>query len=140
MPRNLLDIDETKVLKMARHGLTNLEIADIFGCDNSTIGKRFSKILTKGRAQRKNVLRRCQWKAAIEGNIPMLIWLGKQDLGQADKLETKSETRTTVVERDKQRAMLGNGRAIELACDLDAEISRSRVRGDDPGGVRGLGE
>lgn len=89
MSRKKLDIDPKKVETLARHGMTNLEIAEVFDCDNSTIGKRFSKILTKGRADRKHSLRRRQWKAAMQGNIPMLIWLGKNELDQSDKLETK---------------------------------------------------
>jgi hypothetical protein len=32
-------------------------------------------------------LRRLQWKKAQEGNTTMLIWLGKQYLGQSDKQE-----------------------------------------------------
>ncbi len=32
-------------------------------------------------------LRRLQWKAAKENNVTMLIWLGKQYLGQTDKQE-----------------------------------------------------
>lgn len=142
MPRKKLDIEEWRVERLARHGMSNREIADFFGCDEGTIRGRFSAIVTKGRATRKNMLRRVQWKAALNGNVAMMIWLGKQDLGQADKIETKNETRATVVERNKQRAMLGNGRALELACDLDAEISRSRSlsRGADPGGVCEQGE
>jgi hypothetical protein len=32
-------------------------------------------------------LRRKQWKAAEDGNTTMLVWLGKQYLGQSDKSE-----------------------------------------------------
>jgi len=37
-------------------------------------------------------LRQLQWKSAEAGNVATLIWLGKQYLGQADKLETVNET------------------------------------------------
>lgn len=33
------------------------------------------------------MLRAAQYKAAMEGNTTMLIWLGKQRLGQSDKNE-----------------------------------------------------
>lgn len=39
-------------------------------------------------------LRRAQFKAALSGNVSMLIWLGKQFLGQKDKSE---EERTPIV-------------------------------------------
>lgn len=34
-----------------------------------------------------NLLRAAQYKAAMGGNTTMLIWLGKQRLGQSDKNE-----------------------------------------------------
>jgi hypothetical protein len=37
------------------------------------------------RAEGRASLRRAQWKAAQSGNPTMLIWLGKQMLGQRDK-------------------------------------------------------
>jgi hypothetical protein len=36
-------------------------------------------------------LRQLQRKSAENGNIPMQIFLGKNDLGQSDKMETKNE-------------------------------------------------
>lgn len=45
----------------------------------------FKKHSSKGKAS----LRRRQYKSAVEeGNVPMMIWLGKQFLGQQDKIET----------------------------------------------------
>lgn len=76
------NIDGEEVLKLARFGCTNIEIADFFGCDESTIRKSYSEFLTKGRSQQKLRLRQLQWKSAENGNITMQIWLGKQILGQ----------------------------------------------------------
>ena len=39
-----------------------------------------------------------QWKAADKGNVTMLIWLGKQILGQAEKSEVKWENPVDGVE------------------------------------------
>jgi hypothetical protein len=39
-------------------------------------------------------LRRLQWKLARAGNATMLIWLGKQWLGQTDKVESDTKTAT----------------------------------------------
>ena len=41
--------------------------------------------LLKGKGGRRLSLKRAQWKSAMGGNVAMLIWLGKQDLGQSDK-------------------------------------------------------
>jgi DNA-binding CsgD family transcriptional regulator len=145
MSRAKLDIDEWRVERLARHGMSNREIADFFGCDEGTIRGRFSAIVTKGRADRKNMLRRVQWKSALRGNVAMMIWLGKQDLGQSDKLETTSENRSVVV-HEKQRNMLRSERAFDLACDLEKEIIHAgpsaydAASRDDPGGIRPPGQ
>jgi hypothetical protein len=39
----------------------------------------------------KASLRRLQWRSAQSGNTSMLIWLGKQYLGQTDKQEATNE-------------------------------------------------
>jgi hypothetical protein len=127
MGRPKLDIDGVEVGKLARMGASNVDIADFFGCDEGTIRRRFSEILTKGRAERKIALRVWQWKAAEAGNVAMLIWLGKQELGQADRVEAKHEV-GPIVDRHAQVDMLSNPRAVQLACDLDAEMGRPGVR------------
>ena len=87
MPRQLLDIDEKKVEALASYGCTTTEIAAFFGCDVSTISKRFSKIIAKGKESGKIRLRQKQFEVAMKGNVSMLIWLGKQVLDQKDKQE-----------------------------------------------------
>ena len=81
------DIDGEEVKKLAEFCCTNVEIASFFGCDESLIRKSYSDFLTKGRDLGKIKLRKLQWRAAEKGNVPMLIWLGKQILGQTDKQE-----------------------------------------------------
>jgi hypothetical protein len=81
------DIDAEQVAKLAAMQCSNVEIAAFFDCDEGTIRKRFSEILTKGRERGKITLRRLQWKAAESGNTAILIWLGKQYLGQTEKIE-----------------------------------------------------
>jgi len=81
----LLDIDPKKVEALASYGCTNTEIASFFGCDKSTITKRFSINVTKGKESGKIRLRQKQFETAMKGNVAMLIWLGKQTLEQSDK-------------------------------------------------------
>ena len=78
------NIKGEEVQKLSKFGMTNVEIADFFGCDESLIRKSYSEYLTKGRAEMKLRLRQLQWKSAEKGNAVMLIWLGNQILGQSD--------------------------------------------------------
>lgn len=83
--RPLLPIDPEEVVKLAALGCTNQEIADFFGCGISTIETRFQGDTDKGRSTLKMDLRTMQLKAARRGNVAMLIWLGKQFLGQSER-------------------------------------------------------
>ena len=78
------NIKGEEVQKLSKFGMTNVEIADFFGCDESLIRKSYSEYVTKGRAEMKLRLRQLQWKSAEKLNAVMLIWLGKQMLGQSD--------------------------------------------------------
>lgn len=77
-------ISAKKVENLAAQGAKVTEIADLFGVDRNTIHRSFEAELTKGKARLRESLRRQQIKAANRGNATMLIWLGKQYLGQSD--------------------------------------------------------
>ena len=81
------NIKQSEVKKLASYGCSNVEIADFFGCDESLIRKSYSEFLNKGRSDMKIKLRKLQWKSAEKGNVSMQIFLGKNILGQKDKLE-----------------------------------------------------
>ena len=98
MPRQKLKIDKEKVEQLASFGCTTSEIASFFGCSENTIRRNYGENLTKGRDKGKIRLRQMQWKAADKGNVTMLIWLGKQLLGQADKSEVTWENPVDGVE------------------------------------------
>lgn len=53
---------------------------------NDVYGQNFSLVFADKRYKGKSSLRRTQWKLA-ENNVTMAIWLGKQYLGQTDKIE-----------------------------------------------------
>ena len=82
------NIDTVEITKLASFGCTNTEIAEFYGCDESLIRKSFSEYLLKGRAKGKIRLRQSQWASAEKGNVVMQIFLGKNMLGQQDRLET----------------------------------------------------
>jgi hypothetical protein len=77
---------EQIVAELAGIFCTSDEIAAILGISRSTLYERFPDALKNGRQVGKQSLRRAQWDAARAGNPAVLIWLGKQYLGQTDKL------------------------------------------------------
>ena len=81
------NIDTEQVEKLASFGCTNIEIGSFFGCSPDLLEKSYSEYLAKGRDKGRIRLRQLQWKAAEAGSHTMLIWLGKQMLGQTDKQE-----------------------------------------------------
>lgn len=99
MARPKLPIDPKVVQNYAKLGATNVEIAGLYGCDEGTIRKGYSEYLVKGRSERNIRLRQRQYRLAMKGNPVMLIWLGKQDLGQSDK--QKQDVSQTIVIRDE---------------------------------------
>lgn len=72
------------VYKLATMGCPDREIAEWFDVSESTLRYNFSSYLTKARAQLKQKLRQAQLRTAFEGNPTMLVWLGKNILGQSD--------------------------------------------------------
>lgn len=80
-------IDTEQLQKLAKLGCTNKEMGDFFGCSADLLEKSYSDILTKGRAEQKMRLRQLQWKSAEKGNVTMQIFLGKNLLGQQDRIE-----------------------------------------------------
>lgn len=94
-------IDERQFTAMCQLQCTESEICSVLGvtektlakwCE-STYGMRFSQIFKIKREGGKVSLRRMQWKNAEGGNTSMLIWLGKQYLGQRDKFPEEEEDR-----------------------------------------------
>ena len=81
------NLDTKQVEQLAGYGCTDTEIASFFDISRTTLERNYEHYLTKGRESGKIRLRQYQWASAKKGNVAMLIWLGKQMLGQADKQE-----------------------------------------------------
>jgi len=81
----LESIDPEQVRKLAALHATEDEIAAFFGVHKNTIRRHFKDAIRRGREEAKIELRRLQWQKARSGNVTMLIWLGKQYLGQTDR-------------------------------------------------------
>ena len=80
--RKVVPPDE--VWKLAALGCSLEEMSDWFGVKPDTLKYNFADYIAKGRAELKRRLRAAQIKTAMGGNATLLIWLGKNILGQSD--------------------------------------------------------
>lgn len=98
--RPRIEIDWDDFDKLCIIQCTLEEIALFFNCTQRTIEnacKRdkkmgFFEYHTQKKAGGKISLRRKQYQTAMSGNVPLLIFLGKQYLDQSDKREIESKT------------------------------------------------
>jgi hypothetical protein len=90
--RRKKEIDPEKVRKLATAGLTVEEIAALLDCGKRTLETRFCAAIKEGRLRKNACLKRKQFQVAMHGSVPMLIWLGKNDLGQADTPPPQSQS------------------------------------------------
>lgn len=95
MGRPIKKINFSEFEKLCGLQCTLVEIAEWFKVSVDTVERRvkkhysmtFADIYKKYSALGKISLRRKQYEIAIQGNVTMLIWLGKQWLNQKDKIE-----------------------------------------------------
>jgi hypothetical protein len=85
MGRPRKKVDTEVIERLAALHLTVEEIALVTGVSKRTLERRFDVSIKRGRDQAKAAIRRRQFEAAMAGNTTMLIWLGKQYLGQRDQ-------------------------------------------------------
>jgi hypothetical protein len=89
-----------------QYGATKTDCAGVLMVSEDTIERRIkSKYgMTFGdyreikKANIRVKLRQKQIQLALEGNVPLLIWLGKNELGQTDRQEIKQENQAISIE------------------------------------------
>ena len=94
--RPRVDIDYDQLKKLCVIQCTGEECAAMLGLDYETLNRRlkqdghggFKEYFAQNSSGGKASLRRRQFQAAMEGQPTMLVWLGKQWLGQTDRQET----------------------------------------------------
>lgn len=92
--RPFVEIDWNQFDKLAQMQCTQVEIAGFFGCTQKTLaeavrrekGKPYLEYYEEKSQAGKIALRREQYRLALAGDKTMLIWLGKQILGQKDSM------------------------------------------------------
>jgi len=85
--KNEVPTEAATVEVLASKGCTQSEICDVIGVSVDTFQRRqeLYNAWKRGVAKMKTALRQQQFQRAMGGNTVMLIWLGKQYLGQSDK-------------------------------------------------------
>ena len=93
MARPRKPINPRQVEKLAKLGCSQAEIGSVLGCSPDTLHRRFAGALKKGNAELDISLRKKQIDVALKGRNPttMLIWLGKQRLGQRNEPTSTSQ-------------------------------------------------
>lgn len=92
MARPVLQLDESKIEKLAAMHCSLEEIAAFMNCSVDTLGRRYAEVIERGRLNGKCSLKRKQMELALAGNVTLLIWLGKIHLGQSDRPEVYQTT------------------------------------------------
>lgn len=80
--RQVVPPDE--VYYLASLGVSYRELGEWYGVPEDTMRYNFRPYVEKAREETKQKLRQAQIRLAIGGNAVMLIWLGKNMLGQSD--------------------------------------------------------
>lgn len=129
MGRPVIEINWVEFDKLCLIQCTLTELAAYFDCSEDKIenavkeqkGRTFSEYYNAKRGFGKVSLRRRQFQAAMAGDKTMLVWLGKQYLGQGETWETRddvtiNQTNVTMVEDNRTTAEL-----IKLIMDRRSE-------------------
>lgn len=103
MARPLKELDRKQFEALCSIWCTQEEICLILNVTDKTLNKwckrtykvSFSEIYKKFSSFGKMSLRRKQQEVALKGNVPMLIFLGKQKLGQRDNPEESLDQEDT---------------------------------------------
>ena len=88
MPRKLSSetLTDAQLEELAAIGFSDAEISNLLAISESTFKAHYTSVIKRGRGRLRKSLRRAQVRSALSGNSTMLVWLGKQYLGQSDRL------------------------------------------------------
>lgn len=82
--KNKKVVPPDEIYKLAALGCSIEEMADWFGVNRETIKYNFAEYIAKGHSELKQRIRMAQIKGALAGNATLLIWLGKNIVGQTE--------------------------------------------------------
>lgn len=95
-----IDFDWKVLDSILQFGATLIDCSEMLKVSEDTIQKRirelhdlkFSEYRNRKMSRMRVRLLQRQFDSAMSGNTALLIWLGKQHLGQSDKLDTSLDT------------------------------------------------
>lgn len=117
-PRASLDQDQWRSLDiMCNAGVPQADIAEAMRVDVKTLGAicqrdrglTFSQYRQQKKGKGRAAIAAKQFQVAMSGQVAMLIWLGKQWLGQREP-RLEADVRSTVVSHDEWIAQLAKER------------------------------
>lgn len=100
-------IDLEEVEKLASWMCTDEDMATACKMTRENFTRRKNKsrdildAIERGRAKGRTSLRRAQFAAALKGNATMLVWMGKQLLGQKDIVTNEHTGDITIISQPK---------------------------------------
>lgn len=99
---NANELDYAQIEELYALFASDWEVANVVGLHNKTLWRRaqsdekFAEAKSRGRARAYIELRRAQWKRAVNGNPALLIFLGKNYLGQKNENTLSVENHKTL--------------------------------------------
>lgn len=101
MARPVKPVDLNLLDKLAEIQCSVKEMSFILGVSEDTLNRRYAAVLEKGRNKGKRALRQSMYDKAIDGNVVMQIWLSKNWLGMADKVETSIDAKVNAPSQEE---------------------------------------
>ena len=92
--RKKLKLCPDDIIALASIGCSLKDMATVLNCSKDTIERNYAIACEKGRSKMRNGIKRKQIEVAMDGSVPMLIWVGKQWCEQRDsrqEVEHKGE-------------------------------------------------
>lgn len=85
------EIDLQKLKEFLAVNMPIKRIGHYFNCTPETLYNKYADLIIEANVNHEHRIREAQLQAAVSGNPTLLIWLGKQYLGQRDVQEVAIE-------------------------------------------------
>ena len=86
------ELDKNIIANLSQIGCTQEEIGSVVGISARTLQSRYADLVEENKNIGKASLRKRMWKAALNGNPNMMVWLSKNYLGMKDRTVTENVT------------------------------------------------
>lgn len=125
MGRPPVPLDMEMIQLMLSEGVPVKEIGDFFNCTVQSIYNHCGQMIAQAKVLRKMEIRQLQNIAARNGNVPMLIHLGKTELKQSEVLPVEAD----VEDKDENEWKIEPPKFDHKTTLTDSE--REEIEGDE---------